>query len=75
LNTNKNKDLPNRILFKIEASRCALRVDDRVTPETTIGEDFETGETLQAGCHGYVEAIHFDASDHAFFVVIRTTSP
>ncbi|MBC8446953.1 MAG: YibE/F family protein [Chloroflexi bacterium] len=62
---------PDPILFKIGASRCDLRVGDRVTPETTVGEDFETGETVKAGCHGRVEGISFIADDHALVVVIR----
>ena len=58
------------ILFKIDASRCDLRVSDPVTPETTVGEDFETGEIVKAGCHGQVEAVSFSGDDHALIVVI-----
>lgn len=70
----QDKILPDRILFKIGASRCDLRIDDRVTPETVVGEDFETGETVKAGCHGRVEGINFIADDHALVVAIRPTT-
>ena len=62
-------------LFKIDASRCDLRIGDRVTPETKVGEDFETGETVKAGCHGEVEGINFIADDHALVIGIRPTAP
>lgn len=58
-------------VFKIEASRCDLRTGDPVSPETVVGEDIETGETVHAGCHGTVEAISFAGADHALVVLIR----
>jgi hypothetical protein len=70
-----NRISSGRILFKVGASRCDLRVGDRVTPETTVGEDFETGETVKAGSHGRVESISFSADDHALIVLIKAEAP
>jgi hypothetical protein len=29
-----------------------------VTPDTVIGKDYETEETMTAGIHGYIKTIH-----------------
>ncbi len=57
--------------FKIDASQCNLRVGDMVEPETVIGMDFETGETVRAGRHGQVKAVSFSGGGHALTIVIR----
>lgn len=59
------------VLFKIDASRCALQVGDHVTAEQIIGEDADTGELLQAGCDGQVEAISFSGADHCLLVLVK----
>ena len=61
--------------YKIDASRCALRVGDLVAPGTTIGEDFDTGKTLSAEAHGQVEGVYFSGADHALVILIRTDTP
>ena len=61
----------DRILFRIDASRCALRVGDRVTPGQIVGEDADTGEEVRANCDGLVEAISFSGADHALIVLIQ----
>ena len=59
------------IAFKIEASRCGVHIGDSVSPETVVGEDFETGETVVAGVEGRVKAVRFMPEDHAFAVEIQ----
>lgn len=71
MSTNQNAGLLSRILFKIDAGRCELSVGNGVAPETTIGENPDTGEAVQAGCHGRLEGIQFCASDHTLIVVIQ----
>ncbi len=65
--------LPRCIRFKIEASLCNLRIGDEVSPQTVVGIDNESGETVTAGCHGRVVAVTFSGGEHALIVVIETT--
>ena len=62
---------PKPVQFKIEASRCSLRVGDSVTPDTVIGTDAETGKTVTVGCHGKVMGVHFSGGEHALIVTIH----
>jgi hypothetical protein len=59
------------MVFKVDASRCDLRIGDLVDEETIVGEDFETGEILKAGLRGRVQSIGFDAGDHALIITVR----
>ena len=67
-----NSSLSRHIRFKIAASRCDLRIGDRVAPETRVGVDYESGEVVTAGCHGRVEAVTFSGGEHSLTVVIDT---
>ena len=58
--------------FEIEASECDLQIGLSVTPETIIGRDFETGKMIEAGCHGRVASINFNASNHTLIVIIES---
>ncbi len=69
----RNSAPPGYIRFKIAASVCELRVGDRVSPDTRVGADYESGEVVTAGCHGRVEAVTFSGGEHALVVVIETT--
>ena len=60
------------IRYKIEASRCDLRVGDRVAPGTVIGNDHDTGRPITAEYHGEVEAVGFSGGEHSLIVMIRT---
>jgi hypothetical protein len=71
MGTAQQHSLRAVILFKIDASRCDLRVGDAVMPETIIGEDFETHARVRAGCCGRVKGISFDPMDHALLVMIE----
>ena len=62
------------VYLKIEASRCTVRVGDRVAPETKIGVDYETDRIVTAGCHGEVVAVTFSGGEHALTVAIRADS-
>jgi hypothetical protein len=62
---------PRIVLLKVEASRCDLRPGDRVTPETVVGQDVESGAEVKAGRHGRVESVNFVSADHALIVAIR----
>ncbi len=66
--------LPELKLFKINASQCNLSVGDHVIAKTTVGQDFTTGEALQAGCKGVVEAVNWSADEHALFVWVRVSN-
>jgi hypothetical protein len=57
--------------FEIDATECYLQIDDRVTPETVIGKDFEIEKIVTAGCHGRVVAINFNASNHTLIILIQ----
>jgi len=63
------------VVYKIDASRCDLRVGDLVAPGMTIGADSDTGVTLKAEAHGQVEGIHFSGADHALVILIRAEAP
>ena len=39
-------------------------------PDTIIGEDWETGEPVEAGCSGVVEHVAFSGGEHALIVTI-----
>ncbi|MEZ4526593.1 MAG: hypothetical protein R2941_11795 [Desulfobacterales bacterium] len=58
-------------MFKIDASRCFVKADDDVSPDTEIGTDYESGETVRAGCRGNVTAVLFSGAEHALTVKIR----
>jgi hypothetical protein len=62
---------PQLKLFKVSADQCNLRAGDHVIAQTTVGRDFTTGEALQAGCNGVVDAVNWSADDHALFVWVR----
>ncbi len=47
-----------------------MRLGQRVAPDTLIGEDFESGETRTAGCHGEIAAVSFRGGEHALVVVV-----
>jgi hypothetical protein len=64
-------DWPDLILFKIDASRCSLRVGDPVAPESLIGEDIDTANVLRSGVHGKVDSISYSSIDHALLVLVR----
>jgi hypothetical protein len=51
-----------------------LKVGDRVTPETLVGTDWETGKSVAAGVHGEVVGVNFLGGEHAFLVFIRPDS-
>jgi hypothetical protein len=62
---------PELKLFKVNASQCNVAVGDHVVAETPVGRDFTTGDELQAGCLGVVEAVNWSADEHALFVWVR----
>jgi hypothetical protein len=58
-------------LFKIKASRCALQVGDRLTAETFLGDDADTGEPVRAGSAGQVRAVSFSGAEYALLVLVE----
>jgi hypothetical protein len=62
---------PKPVQFKIDATQCNLRIGDAVTPDTVVGTDVETGETVSAGCRGEVIGINFSGGEHALIVTIQ----
>jgi hypothetical protein len=75
MKTELKVEVPTLKMFKIDASRCDLRVGDHVISETTVGEDFATRELVRAECSGVVEAVNWSADDHALFVWVRPSRP
>ena len=71
MNKRSKAALPELKLFKVNASQCNLNVGDHVIAQTAVGSDFATGDTLQAGCNGVVEAVNWSADEHALFVWVR----
>ncbi|MGD8243862.1 MAG: hypothetical protein PVI63_01565 [Anaerolineae bacterium] len=71
MNQESKTTEPTAKLFKVAASGCKLRVGDPVISDTTVGHDFATRESLQAGCNGVVEAVNWSADEHALFVWVR----
>lgn len=70
---NQNpSSFPQFRMFKIDAARCSVKADDEVSPDTEIGADYESGETVRAGCRGKVTAVSFSGREHALMVKIRT---
>ncbi len=70
---NQGSSLQRRI-FRIEASRCFVKADDPVTPDTEIGEDFDTGEIIRADCYGKVVSVAFSGGEHSMVVTILSES-
>jgi hypothetical protein len=68
---NPNLDSPNLRLFKIDASRCDLQAGHTVAPTTIVGTDYETRQTVKAGCFGVVQAVYFQGAEHALVVAIQ----
>ena len=60
--------------FKVAAARFDLQDGEHIYPDTLIGEDWETGEPIEAGCTGRVQRIEFSGGDHAFTVTIAIES-
>lgn len=56
--------------FEIDATECHLHIHQRVTPETVIGRDFQSGDTVRAECKGQVVSINFNAANHTLLVLI-----
>jgi hypothetical protein len=65
----------HRILFKIDASRCALRVGDPVTAGQIIGEDANSGGQVRSAFDGQVEGISFNGGEHTLLVLVKTEVP
>lgn|GEM_PF-3711732 len=59
------------IEFKIDASRCWLRVGDPVTPDTVIGTDATTKKVIKAGQYGWVTGIFFSGGEHTLTIFIQ----
>jgi len=64
---------PDLVFYKIDASQCDLQIGDRVTPQTTIGRDWRSKQTVRAGRRGRVESIAFTGAEHALIIAIRPT--
>ena len=60
--------------FKVGAARFDLQDGEHIYPDTIIGEDWDTGEPIEAGCTGRVQRIEFSGGDHAFTVTIEIES-
>jgi high-affinity nickel permease len=60
-----------QIEFKIDASRCWLRVGDPVTPDTVIGIDATTRKVIKAGQYGRVTGILFSGGEHTLTILIQ----
>ncbi len=58
------------VYYKIDASVCGLRINDRVTPETIIGYDFLTHESVMANCSGIVYDIMVIGRDFSLVIAI-----
>jgi hypothetical protein len=56
----------------VDASRCPVRIGDRVAPDTLLGAHPTTGQIVTAGCHGEVVALRFVGGEH---VVVITVQP
>ncbi|OGO04730.1 MAG: hypothetical protein A2Y73_07105 [Chloroflexi bacterium RBG_13_56_8] len=67
---NTDELLCELLLFRVDASRCDLRVGDSVTPDTMIGRDLASGQEVKAGCRGKVLTITFDGADKALLIAI-----
>jgi hypothetical protein len=71
MNRQLGATVPEHKLFKVSANDCNIRVGDHVIAETTVGQAFASGEALQAGCNGVVEAVNWSTDEHALFVWVR----
>jgi hypothetical protein len=60
--------------FEIEACYCDLRLNDRVMPETVIGNNYRTGKSVRAGIYGYVYRMYFNPSHHSLMVMLAVYS-
>jgi len=73
VNKKRKVTLPQHKLFKVSANCCNVRVGDHVVATTTVGTDFTTGQDVEAGCNGMVEAVNRSADEHALFVWVRVS--
>lgn len=63
--------LPERKLFRVRVDHCHLSAGDHVVARTTVGQDFATGEWVEAGCNGVVEAVRWSDDDQALCVWVQ----
>lgn len=56
--------------FEIEGNWCQLKPGDDVVPQTVVGRDYDSGEVVRAGFHGYVAASYFNPMNHSLIVII-----
>jgi len=62
---------PFAIPFEVDASRYSVRIGDRVSPQTIIGEDFATGNMVQAGCHGRVIGVAYSGGSPILTIFVQ----
>ena len=62
---------PFAIPFEIDASCYSVRIGDRVSPKTIIGEDFATGDVVQAGCYGQVTGVAYSGGSPILTIFVQ----
>jgi hypothetical protein len=62
---------PFAIPFEIDANCHSVRIGDRVSPQTVIGEDFETGDVIQAGCYGQVTGMAYSGGSPVLTIFVQ----
>ena len=56
--------------YEVDIRRCQVDVGSSVTPETTIGWHYDTGQPVRAGLHGQVATIYFNPMHDSFMIMI-----
>jgi hypothetical protein len=57
--------------YQVQAAVFRLREGDRVSPETEIGIDYESGAPIMSDCSGTVAFVGFNAQNHSLMVTVE----
>jgi hypothetical protein len=71
----KNSSHKDKVVFKIDASRCTLRVGDPVTMDTIIGVDSKSRDLIKADINGIVTGIFFNGGYHELTIYVEPVDP
>ncbi|MBN1304284.1 MAG: hypothetical protein JXA13_07600 [Anaerolineales bacterium] len=62
---------PPKKIYKVVFHNCCVKAGDTVQLDTVVGRNFNTGDTVIAGCHGQVEGCFISRPEYALIVIIK----
>ena len=65
---------PDYLLIEVAENSSALMAGERLTPDTIVGREADTGHTVRAGCYGRVASINASVGKGIWLVLVQVTS-